>query len=137
MAGKKTSGGGGESFRIEVEGYEEFRRAVARADKELAKRIGQVHKGIGAFVISKLEPKSVGEGAGAKVRPSATVREVLLRVGGGWRDERARQWGKRQEFPGGLAPERPDIIGTARNNQAEIEQRLLDAIDRALKPPFL
>lgn len=124
-------------FHIEVEGYKEFQRAVARADKELAKRIGQVHKDIGAFVISKLQPKSVGEGAGATVRPSATRREVLLRVGGAWRDEHQQQWGKRQEWPGGHAPDRPDIVGTAIRHQAEIEQRLLDAIDKALKPPFL
>lgn len=126
-------------FRIEVEGYKEFQRAIARADADLAKRIGQVHKDIGAFVISKLQPKSVGEGAGAKVRPSATRREVLLRVGGGWRDEdpRKRQWGKRQEWPAGLAPDRPDILGTAEGHQAEIEQMLLDAIDKAFKPPFL
>lgn len=125
------------AFRIEVEGYQEFRRAVARADGELAKRIGQVHKDIGAFVISKLQPPSVGEGAGAKVRPSATRREVLLRVGGAWRDEQARQWGKRQEWPGGHAPERPDIVGTAQRHQTEIEQRFLDLIEKTYKPPFL
>lgn len=137
MAGKKTPGGGEPSFRIEVEGYKEFARAVGRADAALGKQLGQVHKDIGAFVISKLQPKSVGEGAGAKVRPSATRREVLLRVGGTWRDERARQWGRRQEFPGGHAPDRPDIVGTAERHQKEIEQRLLDAIDTTFKPPFL
>jgi hypothetical protein len=124
-------------FRLEVEGYKDFQRAVAGADKELAKRIGEIHKDIGAFVISKLQPKAVGEGAGARVRPSATRREVLLRVGGGWRDERARQWGKKQEWPSGGAPERPDIIGTAHRHQARIEQLLFDGIDKALKPPFL
>lgn len=124
-------------FKLEVEGYREFRAAVARADKRLTKELGQVHKDVGAFVISKLQPKSVGEGAGARVRPSATVREVLLRVGGGWRDERARQWGKKQEWPGGGPPERPDIIATANRNQARIEQLLLDGINKALKPPFL
>jgi len=123
-------------FRIEVEGYKEFRRAVARADKELAKKLGQVHKDVGAFVISKLQPPSVGEGAGAKVRPSATRREVLLRVGGTWRDEHQRQWGKKQEWPGGHAPDRPDILGTAERHQAEIEQRLLNLIDKVYKPPF-
>lgn len=125
-------------FRIEIEGYKEFQRAVSRADKELAKRLGQVHKDIGAFVISKLQPKSVGEGAGAKVRPSATRREVLLRVGGVWRDEdpRKRQWGKTQEWPLGEPPDRPDILGTAEDNQTEIEQRLLDLIDQVYKPPF-
>jgi hypothetical protein len=126
-------------FRLEVEGYKEFQRAVASADKELAKRIGEIHKDIGAFVISKLQPKAVGEGAGARVRPSATRREVLLRVGGAHRSEdpRVLQWGKRQEWPGGKAPQRPDIIGTANQHQARIEQLLFDGIDKALKPPFL
>lgn len=135
MAGKTS--GGNQPFRIEVEGYKEFQRAVGRADKDLAKRLGQVHKDVGEFVISKLHPPTVGDGAGNKVRPSATRREVLLRVGGAWRDEHQRQWGKRQEFPGGHAPERPDILGTAERYQTEIEQRLLDAIDKAYKPPFL
>lgn len=125
-------------FRIEVEGYKEFQRAVGRADKELAKRLGQVHKDIGAFVISKLHPPSVGEGAGAKVRPSATRREVILRVGGAWRDDdpRKRQWGKRQEWPNSQPPERPDILGTAERHQTEIEDKLLDLIGKVYKPPF-
>ena len=124
-------------FRIEVEGYKEFQRAVGRADKELAKKLGQVHKDIGAFVISKLQPKSVGEGAGAKVRPSATRREVMLRVGGGWRgDSPLPQWGKTQEWPDGHAPDRPDILGTAERHQTEIENKLLDLIEKVYKPPF-
>lgn len=124
-------------FKIEVEGYAEFRRAVARSNKDLAKRLGQVHKDVGAFIISKLQPKSVGEGAGAKVRPSATRREVMLRVGGGWRgDGPVKQWGKEQEWPGGDPPDRPDILGTAERYQTEIEQKLLDAVMKAYKPPF-
>ena len=126
-------------FRIEVEGYAEFQRAVGRADKSLGKQLGQIHKDIGAFIISKLHPPGVGEGAGAKVRPSATRREVFLRVGGGWRDDdpRKRQWGKTQDWPNGHAPDRPDILGTAEKYEAEIEKRLLNAIDKTFKPPFL
>lgn len=127
-------------FRIRVEGYREFQRAVSKAaDKDLPKKIGQVHKDIGAFVISRLTPKAVGKGAGARVRPSASRREVILRVGGGHRNENPRvlQWGKTQEWPRGNPPDRAHIIGTARRHQAEIERMLLDGIEAALKPPFL
>lgn len=126
------------AFRIYVEGYKEFQRAVGKADKDLAKRIGQVHKDIGTFVISRLHPIAVGAGRGAKIRPSATRREVILRVGGAHRDVRPRvlQWGARQEWPDGEAPERPDIIGTARAHRARIEEMLLEGIEAALKPPF-
>lgn len=125
---------------IRVEGYRELQRAVSKAvDTELPKRIGGVHKEIGEFVISRLQPKAVGAGAGASVRPSATRREVVLRVGGGHRSEDPRilQWGKRQTFPGGEPPERPNIVGIALRYQAEIEEMFLDGIDAALKPPFL
>lgn len=132
--------GGRGGPQIRVEGYRELQRAVSKAvDTDLPKRIGQVHKDIGTFVISRLQPKAVGEGAGASVRPSATRREVILRVGGGHRDEEPRvlQWGKRQKFPGGAPPERPHIVGTAPRHQAEIEDMFLEGIDAALKPPFL
>lgn len=126
--------------QIRVEGYRELQRAVSKAvDQDLPKRIGQVHKDIGASVISRLQPKAVGAGAGASVRPSATRREVILRVGGGHRNEdpRVLQWGKRQKFPDGEPPDRPYIVATARAHQAQIERMLLDGIEAALKPPFL
>lgn len=125
-------------FRVEVEGYKEFQAAARRAQGDLPKKLGQIHKKIGALVISKLHPPSVGSGAGARVRPSASKREVLIRVGGGWRnqDPRVLQWGKSQEWPGGHAPDRPDILGTAERHQRQIEEMLLAGIEEHFKPPF-
>lgn len=127
----------GQAFRVEIEGYDDFVRAVRRAqDTELPKALGELHRDIGSFIISRLNPKSVGAGAGAMVRPSATKREVLLRVGGGHRDSKADQWGKRQSWPGGRAPERPDIIGTAERYESQILRMLRDRVEGAFKPPF-
>lgn len=125
-------------FRIEVEGYKEFQAAARKAQSALPKKLGQIHKDIGALVISRLHPPAVGSGAGARVRPSASVREVLIRVGGGWRnnDPRKLQWGKTQEFPDGNPPQRPDILGTARRYQGQIEDMLLRGIEENFKPPF-
>jgi hypothetical protein len=130
-------GGGNSRGRIRIEGWRELQREISRAaDKDLPKQIGRVHKDVGKLVISRLRPPSVGEGAGASVRPSATRREVTLRVGGGHRDEHVRQWGRRQLWPGGDAPERPDVLGTARRHEAEIMDALLKGVEKALKPPF-
>lgn len=130
-------GGGRSRGRIRIEGWRELQREISRAsDKDLPKRIGAAHKEIGEMVISRLRPPSVGEGRGRSVRPSATRREVTLRVGGGHRDIRARQWGRRQTWPGGDAPERPDILGTARRHEDEIVDALLAGVEKALKPPF-
>lgn len=131
-------GGGPSSVgKIRIEGWRELQREISRAtDKDLPKQIGRVHKEIGEMVISRLRPPAVGEGRGASVRPSATRREVTLRVGGGHRDIRALQWGRRQVWPGGDAPDRPDIIGTARRHEDEIADALLAGIEKALKPPF-
>src|SRR5690606_36444435 len=67
---------------IEVEGLKEFNRAVRAAkDKQLDKRIGQANKKIGQLVIDRLspspDPRAIGAGRGATVRPSASKREVL------------------------------------------------------------
>lgn len=126
-------------FRIEVEGYKEFQAAARKARGELPKVLGQLHKDIGTFIISRLHPPAVGSGAGARVRPSASKRDVLIRVGGGHRnnDPRKLQWGKTQEFDDdGRAPERPDILGTARKHQQRIEEMLLRGIEKNFKPPF-
>lgn len=133
---------------IRVEGWREFQAAVRKAtDSDLPKRLGEVNKQIGQLVISRLQPQpnsaTVGAGGGATVRPSATRREVILRVGGSRRVERAderhtplrvQQWGNRSVNP--PASGRPNIIGTALAHQGEIEKLLLDGIERALKPPF-
>lgn len=125
---------------IQVEGLNELVAGIRRADPELAKRIGLVHREIGAMVISRLRPAptpaAVGRGSGASVRPSSTAREVLLRVGGSFRETRAQQWGRRQQPPFQDTPPRPYIVETARANQDEVEQMFLDGVERALKPPF-
>ncbi len=123
-------------LRIEVEGLKQFQAAVRRAQGELPKALGELHREIGTFVISRLQPKVVGRGAGAQVRPSSSKREVLIRVGGAWRGNHARQWGKRQVWPNAQPPERPDILGTAQRHQDRIERMLLDGITEHFKPPF-
>lgn len=133
---------------IQVEGYREFVRASRKAvDSELPKRIGQAHKEVGRFIISKLEPppvpEAVGAGYGAAVRPSATKREVVLMVGGKHRDRgsfeitRMTQWGKRfVGVPGRRHPKRPYIIQTALKHETEIRQKLQDEVLAALHPAF-
>lgn len=131
---------------IEVEGLKELNRAVSRAvDRELPKRMGLANKRVGQLVISKLEPRpdprAVGAGAGSTVRPSATRREVVLRVGGAHRAKgrytKMQPWGKRRVAkPGTRTPARPFIQGTAIRNMAEIEQTWLEAVMDALGPAF-
>lgn len=127
---------------IKIEGYREFQRQVSRAaDRDIPKAIGQAHKRVGQLVISRIQPKpspaTVGAGAGSTIRPSATRREVILRVGGAHRDNPpAEIWGKRYV----TRPQsgRPHIIGTAEKHEGEITDYLLDELERVLKPrPFL
>lgn len=129
---------------VQVDGYDEFRRGVSRAvDRDLPKRLGAAHKEVGQFIIDRLtpppDPAAIGEGAGATVRPSASKREVLLRVGGTHRAGNSPQapWGKRRVLRvGAEAPERPYIRGTADANQPQIEQFFLNAVSRAMDPAF-
>ena len=113
-------------------------------DRELPKRLGQANKSIGQLVISRLSPRpdpaAVGAGAGAAVRPSASRREVLLRVGGKHRSGRTpvMQWGRRPGVanPFRRRPKRPYIRETVERNRPEIEQAWLDAVGQALRGPF-
>ena len=140
--------------KIEVEGLKEFQRAARRAaDQELGKRLGQANKQIGQLVIDRLvprpDPAAVGTGAGAAVRPSASKREVLLRVGGKHRERaslphpttsRARYalaaWGRRSGGWFVRRPKRPYIRETVERNRPEIEQAWLKAVSTAMKPAF-
>lgn len=132
---------------IQIDGYREFQRQVKRAaDKDLPKRIGQAHKDVGTYVISLLpggDPAAVGAGGGASVRPSATKREVLLRVGGKHRADRAAergvdprrvQWGRREVRP--FRSGRPHIIGTVERHEGKIREFMLQAVTEAMSPPF-
>jgi hypothetical protein len=127
---------------IRVDGMRELQRGIRRAaDREMPKRLGEAHKEVGRFVIDRLQPRpdpaAVGAGAGAKVRPSATKREVLLRVGGKHRtNPPMQQWGKRPVGGFRAAPPRPHIIGTVERHQQAIEEKYLDAVMRAVGPEF-
>lgn len=129
---------------IEIEGLKELQRAIRRSvDTDLPKRIGQAHKEIGELVIRRLSPSpnpaAVGLGAGASVRPSASKRDVLLRVGGRHRAGHTpvMQWGKRRTIdPGRPTPKRPYIKRTAETNFDEIAREYLEAISRAMSGTF-
>lgn len=129
---------------IELEGIRDFNKAIRKSvDRDLPKRIGQANKSIGRLIITKLPqagPHAVGAGAGATVRPSATKREVLLRVGGKHRATRAsddgtklrvQQWGKREVGPF-AAGQRPSIIGTVLEHRKKIQKAYFRAIEKAM-----
>lgn len=130
---------------VDQDSWKRLQRAMrSAADKDLPKRMGQANKEIGGwFIDEKLEPKpdpaAVGKGAGASVRPSASKREVLLRVGGAHRAGHTpqMQWGKRPaRRPGQQAPKRPYIRESVERNRDEIEQKWLEAISKAMDPAF-
>lgn len=142
-------------IELDQQSWRRFQRAVRRSvDRDLPKRLGQANKSIGAMVIAKLSPRpdpaAVGLGRGAAVRPSASKREVVLRVGGAHRVNPSLPkptssnnrwalavWGKRQ---GPLAfrkrPPRPHIRQTVEDHRDEIEQAWLKAVADAMKPAF-
>jgi len=129
---------------IEVDGLRELNKAIRRStDRDLPKRMGLANKAIGALVISRLfprpDPAAVGVGGGSTIRPSASKREVLLRIGGAHRARGApqMQWGKRLGRPiRSPAPPRPHIIGTVDKNRREIDKAYLKAIDQAMSGAF-
>lgn len=143
---------------VEIVGLKEFTRTLRAAkDRELDRRIGQANKRVGEFVINRLtprpDPRAVGAGRGSDVRPSASKREVLLRVGGGHRvpvagppspgspprDEiiRMNPWGiKRVARPGTPTPDRPFIAGTVEKHFDDIGALWLKATMDALDPAF-
>lgn len=131
---------------IQVEGMKEFQRAISAAkDRDLNKRLGQANKQIGQLIVERLQPApdpaAVGAGKGAAVRPSATRREVLLRVGGSHRaagaHTRKQPWGARRVVPPGTpTPDRPFIQGTAERHFDQIADAWLDATIAAFGPAF-
>lgn len=128
---------------IDASDWRRFMRTVRMAEsKRLPKEMGAANKRIGQLVISRLSPPptpaAVGQGRGAGIRPSASRREVVLRVGGKHREGKAprMQWGRRSGRPvRQQAPPRPYIKRTAERHRPEIEREWLkaiaDAFDRA------
>lgn len=122
---------------IEVEGLKELQSAIKKAQGKLPASIGEAHKEVGRFVIGKLpqgDPHAVGSGSGATVRPSATKRDVVLRVGSGARTASKNQWGKVPVQP--FVSGRPYIVGTIKDNQDDIEQKFLEETLKAIGPAF-
>lgn len=124
---------------VRVEGVRELTRALNSAGRQdLTKAMGAANKQLGVEIIARLQPlpASVGLGAGAKVRPSASARLVQLKAGGAHRDgpsDRAvavRSWGRRPVNRGGP---RPNIAETALRALPRIERRYLEAIDDAVR----
>lgn len=128
---------------IKIEGLKEFQRAARRStDSDLPRRLGEAHRHIGSLVISRLTPAptaaAVGVGAGAAVRPSASKRDVILRVGGAHRPRPPLSvWGKQRVAPVGRpVPPRPFIKGTVDRHQDEIGDAYLEAISAAMRGAF-
>jgi hypothetical protein len=123
---------------IVVEGLRELQAGIKKAEGKLPKSLGEAHKEVGRFIIGKLpagDPHAVGAGSGASIRPSATKREVILRVGHGGRTAHKNQWGKREVQP--FAAGRPYIVGTIEENQEAIEEKFLDETMKVLDDVFV
>ena len=141
-------------IEVDTEDLKRFQRAVRQStDRELPKRLGQANKSIGQLVIDRLSPRpdpvAIGAGAGAAVRPSASRREVVLRVGGKHRERdslpqpkksKARYalatWGRRAAMMPGPRPKRPNIRGTVERNRKDIEEAWIDATLAAMDGAF-
>lgn len=128
---------------IVVDGLKELVNAVRAAkDGALRREMGQANKQIGELVISKLQPRpdpaAVGVGKGAEVRPSASMRDVILRVGGAHRRNPPQSlWGSRAVTrPRQARPLRPYIKQTAADHMDEISDAWLHAIARGLAAVF-
>ena len=139
--------------QIKIDGIKELRRAVRNAvDKDLPKRMSQANKKIGEQIIGKWltpppRPETVGTGRAAKIRPSATRFDVVLRVGGVHRTRMntpvptksknrfaLAPWGKpKQIFMQGP---RPHILGSALDHREEIIDMYFEGIKLAVDPAF-
>jgi len=129
---------------IDRDSLRQFMAAVRQSvDTELPKRLGQANRSVGEkFIYQWLRPKpdqaAVGKGAGAAVRPSASKRDVILRVGGAHRAGHTpyKQWGRRPVNPFEVAPPRPYIRQSADDHLDEIQEAWLEAVQQACSPPF-
>lgn len=130
---------------VRVDGVRDLIRALRQAERDdVVKEMGRSNKAIGQLVIERLRPlpKTVGRGAGARVRPSATSRLVQLRAGGKHRAVDAdgrphtspkqmyvESWGRVWV---GRRSRRPHLVGTALRVMPDIEDRYWRGIDRAM-----
>lgn len=129
---------------LDRDDWRQFQRAVRKASNtDLPKKLGQANKKVGAKFISdwlhpRPQPAAVGEGSGAAVRPSASKREVLLRVGGAHRAGHTpqKQWGRKVVRAFQPAPPRPYIRESVDRHEDEIRDFWLHAISEAMVSAF-
>lgn len=118
--------------RASIEGLPQLRAKFRKAGPEFDRELGQLHREMGRVWIGWVggAQTGVGEGAGSTIRPSATKREVLLRVGHSRRSKKVRQWGQTQVMP---HPGRPNILGAAEGRRWEIERRYVQGLKRVIR----
>jgi hypothetical protein len=127
---------------IQVEGLKELQAGLRDAQNKLPKALGESHKRVGRFIISKLpegSPNAVGAGTGSQWRASATKRDVILRVGYGARPTlgdtgHAAQWGKKMVQP--FEPGRPYMVGAIEEHMDEIEDMFTEEMLKVVGPAF-
>lgn len=118
-----------------IEGVRELVRAIGSIDPALRKELGQRNKQIGQRIIDRAYPKpeSVGAGAGAKPRASATTNVLRIIAGGGHRqsieiDGQKRwvmQWGRKMKE---RKVKRPYIRKSAEADMDNVVRDYLDAL---------
>jgi hypothetical protein len=130
-----------------VEGYEELQRNIKKVEGKLPASIGEAHKEVGRFLISKIptgDPHAVGVGKGAEIRASAKKRDLNITVGGAHRahvaskhhlDPRIPQWGK-TPVPPFPKMGRPYILDTIYKYEDEIIEKFNKELEKALDDAF-
>jgi len=129
-----------------VEGYEQLQRNIKQVEGKLPASIGEAHKEVGRFLISKIpqgSPNAVGAGTGAEIRASAKKRDLNIMVGGAHRAKTAAerhvptayiQWGKKEQQP--FKSGRPYILKYVKEYQDQIIEKFNDEIAKALDKAF-
>lgn len=116
-----------EALGVRIEGVRELTFLLARLQAELPLELGRRNKALGTKIIEAAFPKptSVGAGAGATPRASASRNVLQIYAGGSWRKHHVQQWG-RQVTPRESA--RPYILQAGQRLMPEIEKEYVDGL---------
>ena len=122
---------------IKIEGLTELQHSLKASQGKLPAALGSAHKAIGQYIIAKVppgDPHAVGAGSGSVIRPSATKRDVVIRVGGTHRSRHVQQWGKKYVHP--PTKGRPYILGTVLEHEDDIVEQYHKTLIMYLRPYF-